>query len=407
MSENISRRKFLGNAGAIAGGVALAGPAMTNMVYGANDKVNIGIIGTGSRGNWLNKLLQKVPDTNVVACCDILPSHLDKGLEIAGKAKGYKEYQALLDDKKVDAVVIATPLSLHTPMAKAALDAGKHIYLEKTMTYDIPGALELNKMVKDSGLTFQVGYQHRYNPLYHKVNRIISDGNLGTVTHTSATWNRNGDWRRPVPDPELERIINWRMYLEYSGGLMAELSSHQIDIVNYMLGKLPKRITGFGGIDYWKDGRETYDNVYTIFEYEGGIKGEFNCLTTNAHEGFAIKFYGTEATLVIRSEQGHKAYVYIEPKKLRSMEGDVDAVSSATMKSWAKGDPIEVTVENQPDGDEGPTTAALTHFTDCIRGKEKVIANVDFGTTGAIAVHLANKAMRNGTIEKWKPEYNI
>lgn len=407
MNENISRRKFLSNAGTMAGGIALAGPALANFTPGANDKVNIGIIGTGSRGNWLNKLLQNVPNTDVVACCDILPSHLEKGLEIAGKAKGYESYEELINDKNVDAVVIATPLSLHTPMAKAALNAGKHIYLEKTMTYDIPGALELNKLVKDSGLVLQVGYQHRYNPLYHKVHRLISDGNLGTVTHTSATWNRNGDWRRPVPDPALEKIINWRMYLEYSGGLMAELSSHQIDIVNFMLGKLPKRITGFGGIDYWKDGRETYDNVYTIFEYEDGIKGEFNCLTTNAHEGFGIKFYGTEATLVIRSEQGHKAYVYIEPKKLKNMESDVDAVSSATMQSWAKGKPIEITVENQPDGDEGPSTAALTHFTECVRGKEKVIANVDFGTKGAIAVHLANRAMRNGTIETWKPEYNI
>lgn len=405
--REISRRQFFNKAGAIAGGVALAGPAMANFVSGANDKVNIGIIGTGSRGNWLNKLLQNVPNTEVVACCDILPSHLGKSLEIAGKAKGYKEYEALLENKNVDAVVIATPLSEHTAMAKAALESGKHIYLEKTMTYDIPGALELNKLVKDSDLTFQVGYQHRYNPLYHKVNRIISDGNLGTITHTSAIWNRNGDWRRPVSDPKMEKIINWRMYLEYSGGLMAELSSHQIDIVNYMLGKLPKRITGFGGIDYWKDGRETYDNVYTIFEYEDGVKGEYNSLTTNAHEGFAIKFYGTEATLVIRSEQGHKAYVFIEPKKLMNMEGEVDAVSSATMKSWAKGEPIEITVENQPDGDEGPTTAALTHFAECIRGKEKVIANVDYGTTGSIAVHLANRAMRNGTIETWKPEYNI
>ena len=151
----------MGNAGAIAGGMALAAPSFAGFMPGANDKVNIGVIGTGSRGNWLNKLMQDVPNAEVVACCDILPSHLEQGLEIATKAKGYKDYKALLDDKKVDAVVIATPLSLHTPMAKDALDAGKHIYLEKTMTYDIPGALELNKLVKDSGLTFQVGYQHR------------------------------------------------------------------------------------------------------------------------------------------------------------------------------------------------------------------------------------------------------
>ncbi len=407
MNENISRRKFISSAGVLAGGIAVAAPAMGKFVVGANDKVNIGIIGTGSRGNWLNKILQKVPDAEVVACADILPSHLEKGLEIASKAKGYKDYKKLLDDKNVDAVIIATPLSLHTSMAKDALDANKHIYLEKTMTHDISGALDLSRLVKNSDLTFQVGYQHRYNPLYHKLKRIISDGNLGTVTHTSATWNRNGDWRRPVSDPSMEKLINWRMYLEYSGGLMAELSSHQIDIVNYILGKLPKRITGFGGIDYWKDGRETYDNVYTIFEYEDGVKGEYNSLTTNAHEGFAIKFYGTEATLVIRSEQGHKAYIYIEPKKLREMEPEVDAVSSATMQSWAKGEPIEITVENQPDGDEGPTSSALAHFTECIRGKEKVIADVDYGTTGAISVHLANNAMRNGTIETWKPEYNM
>ncbi len=117
-----------------------------------------------------------------------------------------------------------------------------------------------------------------------------------------------------------------------------------------------------------------------------------------------MKYYGTKATVVVRGEQGHHAYIYVEPTLLKEME--TDGVSGATMKAWERGEPLEIKVENQADGDEGPTTAALTHFGKCIREGGKPIANVDYGSDAAISVHLANNAMRNGTTEEWKTEYN-
>ena len=90
------------------------------------------------------------------------------------------------------------------------------------------------------------------------------------------------------------------MYKEYSGGLLAELSSHQIDFVNWVLGTHPEQVMGFGGVDYWKDGRETYDNIHVIYKYPKGVKAKFSCLTTNASEGFKIKVMGDKGTISYR-----------------------------------------------------------------------------------------------------------
>src|SRR5690606_41848139 len=98
------------------------------------------------------------------------------------------------------------------------------------------------------------------------------------------------------------------MYKAYSGGLMAELCSHQIDGVHMLLGQHPKSVIGMGGIDYWKDGRETFDNVTALFEYPAGLKARFTALTTNAHEGFKTKFFGTKATIESKREDGQKGW---------------------------------------------------------------------------------------------------
>ncbi len=406
----MDRRKFLGVSGLVFTSFTLGSASSILSTQSERllkkDPVRIGVIGTGGRGNWLIKIINDLPELEVIACCDIIPFRLKEGMDLAGtKANSYTDYRQLLEDKRVEAVIISTPLSEHYQMATDAIDAGKHVYCEKTMTFTVDEALELSEKVKSGKNVFQVGYQHRYNPLYHNIYETINGGYLGTITHAEAHWNRNGDWRRYVPDPKWERLINWRMYLEYSGGLMAELCSHQIDILDYVLNSHAVKITGFGGIDYWKDGRETFDNVYSVFEYPEGFKSSFHSITTNSYEGFGIKIYGTKATVVVKGEAGHKGYIYPEPKALEELKAEVDGVSSATMQILERGEPIPIKVENFPEGDVGPTGAALTDFAACIREGKNTIANVDFGRKSAIAVALANKAMRQGTIERWKKEY--
>lgn len=404
-----SRRNFLWKSSLAATGITLGMPYMTpgTRVVAANETLNIGVIGTGGRGSWAVKVAQSLPNIKVIACCDILDFRLEEGLSVADpKAKGYKDYREVLDRKDIDAVIIATPLHLHHPMAVDALEAGKHIYCEKTMTYDIPQSLDLVKKVRKSDLIFQTGYQQRVNPLFFKIKQVIDNGYCGAVKHITCTWNRNGDWRKPVPDPKWEKIINWRMYREYSGGLMAELCSHQIDVVNWILEAHPLRVVGMGGIDYWKDGRETYDNVSAVFEYPDGVKAKFTALTTNAHEGFKVMFYGTKATIEVNREQGQQAFGYPEPPQGANAT-DVDGVSGATQREYFKQEKFPIVVEDQASDDSLPTGNAIESFADCIVHGKKPFADVAVGHQASVAVHMANKAMREGTTEAWKKEYAI
>jgi predicted dehydrogenase len=401
----ISRRKFCAEASLLTSGL-LAVPS-----FKATDltgPIRIGVIGTGSRGGWLTRLLRNIAQFSVVGCCDVLPSRLEEGLAIAGKiAKGYKDYRQLLDLQNLDAVIIATPLSFHTQMAIDALDAGKHIYCEKTMSYSTEEAIRLSTKVRQSNLTFQVGYQHRFNELYNIIFKLINGGYCGTITHVECHWNRNGNWRRPVSDPQFERLINWRLYNEYSGGLVAELCSHQIDIVNWMLNKYPEKIIGLGGIDFWKDGRETFDNVFTSFQYPGGIKASFHSITTNAGLGFSMRFLGTKATIEIKNEQGHEAYLYEEDGSMQDpLPKHIDARTHPTKPEYLKDEGIPIK-SGQSGDDAAITGLALKHFADCIFTNQKPLSNVDNGRSSSICVHLANSAIQKGIAETWRKEYTM
>jgi len=200
------------------------------------------------------------------------------------------------------------------------------------------------------------------------------------------------------------------MYWEYSGGLMAELCSHHLNVANWILGAPPLKIAGFGGIDYWKDGRETFDNVCALCEYPNGVKAMFSSITTNAHEGVCLQFMGTKGTIEITKEEGQIAVFFAEPKAVqvelsRESVPSIDAITSATKKAWARGEAVPIVVEHQPKDDRDTSGAALQEFAGCIREGRTPRSNVFTGRDAAIAVHLANRAMRNGTVEHWKPEY--
>ncbi len=365
-----------------------------------SDVLNIGVIGTGDRGGGLIRLMQGMPEFKVVACSDILPFRLEPAVEAAGKdCRAYPDYKGLLADKRVDAVIIATPLSMHYEMAVAALDSGKHVFCEKTMTYQIDEALKLAEKAKSVKQVFQVGHQYRYLPIYPQVAKLIRDEHIGTVTNVYIQWNRNGDWRRPVPDPRYERVINWRMYTEYSGGLTAELHSHQIDFVNWVFDSHPIHAIGFGGIDFWKDGRETFDNVNTILEYPNGLKVNLIALTANAHEGFLFKFKGSDGTIELSMD---KAWIYPEPTS--PQWGDVDGVTGATIESLSAGKGIPIHYAKK-EGWEG-SHYALSDFYQCIKNGKEPSSNVRTGARTAISVRMAIDALRGRQMTSWKEEYD-
>ena len=254
MSERkakLSRRHFLEATTLGAAGMMLGSSRAPASALGANNQVNVGVVGAGGQGNSLIRSLATVPNSKITAMCDIFEPNLNKGVNLAGsQPKTFNDYRKMIESKEVDAVVIATPLHMHYDIALAALDAGKHVFVEKTMMYSVKQCDQIVQATKARpSQVFQVGHQHRFDPVIHKVVDMSRDGALGKVTHIRCMWHRNGDWRRPVPKvnfdpspwgyPDLEHLINWRMYRRYSGGLMCELGSHMIEICNLILGARP------------------------------------------------------------------------------------------------------------------------------------------------------------------------
>ena len=399
----VSRRKFI-SAGAVAGFSFAMLPAFGRYSLLKTDTIiRAGLIGTGSRGCGLASLLKEIKDIELVACCDIIPEHLQQGMSYAAKgARAYTDYRKLVEDKNIDAVIIATPLFLHYPMAMAALDAGKHIYLEKSMAYDIPQTLDLAKKIQQSRLVFLVGYQYRYYGLYHRVKEIINQNWVGKITHFECQYNRNSDWRVPVNDPALEQTLQWRMYRKYCGGPLSELCAHQIDMVNYLLGAHPIKVNGMGGINYWKDGRDTYDNVRTVYEYPDGIKSSVPSILSNAYNGYSIRILGDKATIEIQRE---KAFIYAESTD--NIKGIVDGVTGATIEAVTQGKPVEIMLDKQPQTELEPTTYALQDFISCIVNNRVPISNAETAAQTSIAIHMGNMAMDTESFQTWKPEYSF
>ena len=287
--------------------LATAGIAGTSYIYGnllsnknANTTINIGVVGTGVRGSGLISMINKIDHVNVIAGCDVLPFRLNKGLAKSNSnPKGYSDYRKLLDNKDIDAVIVATPFNTHSKIAIDAIDAGKHVFCEKTLAKGYDGIRKLVNKANQSKNIFQTGHQYHSSRLYTHVVDLIKEGQVGNITAFECQWNRHGNWRRPVPESKYEKAINWRMYREFSGGLTAELASHQIDFVNWVLDETPKQVMGVGGVDFWKDGRETYDNVHLVYSYPGGVKAKFTYLTNNAKDGYQIKVIGDIGTIII------------------------------------------------------------------------------------------------------------
>lgn len=386
----------------MAGGLLLS--RMDAAQAAGTDAMKIGVIGCGDRGKGVMQVMNQMPDKfKIVAVCDVLDFRLTEAQKLSKGSpyKQYADYRQLLDDAAVDVVLIAVPLNMHYPVATAALKAGKHLYLEKTMTYDIDQALQLVKLAKSRPKQIvQVGHQYRYSPLYYRVKEMINKGYLGKITQIDCRWDRNGSWRRPVPDPSLERQINWRMYKEYSGGLVAELLSHQIDFINWAFDTHPTEFHAMGGIDIYKDGRETYDNVQVMMRYpEQGIVGNFGATCGNARDGFLFKIKGDLGTVSMLTDQG----MFYPEKQLLKEKGLVDGVTGATRITWNKEGGTPILPEPTKDG----TWYALNAFFEKIQSGQLPDSNIFTGSRTAICVHLANRALYNKEIVNWKDEYTV
>jgi predicted dehydrogenase len=298
--RRINRRDFfntLGSGGLIALFPWLQSCTKEKEEAAKGQKVRIGIIGTGSRGMYhLNNLLN-MPQAEVIALCDDFEPHLKQAATLYPAAHKYDDYCKLLENKDIQAVLITTPLYLHETMTVDALSAGKHVFCEKSMALTLDGCKKIHDAYKQHDKVLYIGQQRLFDPKYLKAMEMIHSGLIGTITGMRAYWYRNNDWRRPVPSPELERRINWRLYREYSAGLVTELAAHQLQVGDWALGEHPESVTGYGDIVYWKDGREVYDNISLIYKYPGGIKMSYESIISNKFLGLEELILGDKGTV--------------------------------------------------------------------------------------------------------------
>jgi predicted dehydrogenase len=421
--KDVTRRGFLKTATAavVAGGAKpLAGAPAILSLPSPNNVVNYGMIGTGTEGCTLLSFLTTIAEGRCIATCDIYPPNLKKGVETIGSYPDTypDDYRRMLDRRDMDAVLICTPLSLHAQMVIDALNAGKHVFVEKTMYFKEEEGEQIRKAAEaNSKQVLQIGLQRRSSVLYKVGMAMIRKGALGKVMFVRAQWHRNNNWRRPVAEAKYERLINWRMYKEYSGGLMAELASHQIDVANWAFGAEPLSVVATGGIDYWKDGRETCDNIEAIFEYPEGKKLLYSSILYNAHFEFNEQIMGDQGTLIITV--GNGMYFHEPVHKATTGPARENWWAGATVTEQAEQQGIPIFPEQTGPGRGGfldreflhakrwlasmsiyeyeeahePRWSELLNFMLSIRDGKPVVVPLETGVSDALGVIYGNRSI--------------
>ncbi|HIE52870.1 MAG TPA: Gfo/Idh/MocA family oxidoreductase [Armatimonadetes bacterium] len=361
--KDLNRREFLHQAATAAGATLLTagvGPKLWAQVAGANERVNIGVIGCGGMGNSHISTLLKLREeglVNIVAVCDVYTKRLDRAAARTG-AKPYRDYRRLLEDPEVDAVLIATPDHWHAPMTIAAADAGKDVYCEKPMTYwkDLREPQEVVRAIARNQRVMQVGTQGMSDSIWEQVAERIQAGALGTLIHAQASDCRNGYialydptrtdpdlkpgetldwdlWLGPAPKRPFEpgRYLSFRVFWDYSGGVGTDFFPHLLTPLVQAMGlTFPKRVTASGGLYYYHDGREVPDIFSLVIEYPQGPSVLLLGGVAN-DTGLPIQIRGQQATLTI----GGPGAV-VDPQRAVNKEGQREEIARTRRASLAE-----------------------------------------------------------------------
>jgi predicted dehydrogenase len=392
-----TRREFLGQAGA---GVAAAALLPTARALGANDRLRIGLIGAGDRGLEDLRNALKQPNVECVAVADVYSRRREAVKQYAPHAETYDDPMRLLERKDVDGVINATPLHLHAKYFLATLAAGKDLYSEKTMTWDIPEAVECRKAAAGSKQVVQIGLQHESSGELKDARRWIAGGKVGKVTSVDAWMSRNtpegkGQWVRPVPadcDPDHvnwklfldgrreasfdgNKFINWRLFWEFSGGNVTENMVHQAAwIISALDLDLPLAATMMGGVFAEKDGRQVPDTIAASLEYPD-LLVTWQSSFSNSRYGLGEHILGSKGTI-------------------QHVSGSTDMVTGRSASSI---DYLPEHVNNpsgEPEKGESKDTDHMANWMECMRTRQQPNAPVEIGYRSAIAAHMANLAYR-------------
>ena len=391
---SITRRTFLSAVPGLTLGVPLARSGAQN----ANDRIRVGVIGTGGRARGLMTLLNKLPGNEMVAVCDVYEPRLLQAAEIAGANAGtFTDYRRILDDRQIDAVVIGTPDHWHKSIALDAVAAGKDVYVEKPVSHDIGEGAEMVKAIEASKQVVQTGTQQRSWDHWVLGKQIVDSGRLGQITFVQTYWYQHAtagnyravsldklDWKRwlgPAPDQPFrpERFYQWRHFWDFGGGCLTDLMTHWIDVVHwYMDVEAPLSAAAAGhnyNIKLW----EAPDTVTATLEFPRNFMTAYLGTYVSKVDDGGLEFRGDKGTLKI------------DRARLAFYRDDA---------AWAPGTHTpepEIFVRSSGDG----TLTHLANWLDCIRTRKTPNAHIRVGHQAARTAHLANAALRAGRKVRW------
>jgi predicted dehydrogenase len=290
-------------------------------VLGSNDRVGLGVVGTGERGSYVMSLFQNEPGIEVRALCDVYAVKLDQALQKAPGAQTFSDHRRLLELKQLDAVLVGTPDHWHKGVAIDALNAGKDVYCEKPLVSRREDGPEIVRAARVNQRICQVGMQQRSGTVYLEAReKFVSSGLLGKLTHVWCVWNSgvprplpaeprekpsNLDWVRflgPVKyrDWSPAQYLDFRAFLDFGGGKLTDFGAHWIDVVHMFTGvDAPLSVAAQGGVFYdFHDGRTAPDTISALCTYPG-FTVHFESLAVTGGPEYGVTFFGEQGWLYV------------------------------------------------------------------------------------------------------------
>lgn len=424
-----NRRQFLKNAAIMTAGLAFSIDAKSyRRIPGANDRVNVGIIGFADRSKQSLipsfQRFNKELNMEITAVSDIWKLRLNEGVDwlkqtTGNEIAGCRNNEELYSRKDVDAVIIGTADFQHAVHAIEAVKAGRDAYVEKPMANTMEDARKMLKEVQRSGKIVQIGTQRRSAANYQQANEFIRSGKFGDILSIEMTWNVNqpGRWRRPAlvakvnkEDVDWERFLvnrpfeefdarkflEYRLFWPYSSGIPCQWMVHQIDTVHWFTGiQRPRSVVANGGIYQWKDGRRNWDTFTAVFDYgplddmSKGFQVVYGSRMGNAAGGTRELYYSNGGML------------NLDTNKISSSGGLTKEMANAMgMKENLLSDMSlseAVKIETSSNTGSDPTTSAhIKNWMECVRSRKAPNADVVAGYNHSVALCMVIKAMQTG-----------
>lgn len=427
----MQRRQFL-QAGLAAATGAVALPLVRGAAQASSNEIHVALIGTGDQGRVLLNAAAGIPGLRFQAVCDIWKYRRKAAKYLLETYKQqvveYEDYREMLaKEKDLQAAIVATPDFLHAEHTNACLQAGLHVYCEKTMGHSVDAARSMVRAMRTSGRCLQIGYQRRSNPRYLHAGKLLAQGLLGRITQVGARYGRavreDLGWpkRQTIPDETLKQygyasmheLRNWRHYKRCGCGPFADLGAPMVDAIGVLLAGRPRSILAGGGCDFYQ-GRENCDNVLAILDYAtpaGTVRGGFQVFTTTSGIGNWEELFGTEASLRL-SESARWNKVFREPhapdwepwvREGLVVKEPAPAPAPSAAKPESDEDPNAVHVRETGQMvaydlpvtmDKPPHQAHLENFCEAVRGRAKLACPADVAFVTEVVVHKVNEAVQ-------------